>query len=151
MNAHDAAIDGTLGEIARAAAYFFDDWWVIGSAAAFVAGAAIENIADIDLLVSERDFQAALGFWRVEEFEGASPSDQFRSKLFARIVHFPAPVELMAGFEIRVADEWRPVRPTTRERRGGVFIPSVAEQIDLLRAIARPKDAARINALCALE
>ena len=151
MNAHDAAIDGTLGEIARAAANFFDDWWVIGSAAAYIAGAVVENIADIDLLVSERDFQAALGFWRVEEFEGASPSDRFRSKLFARIMHFPAPVELMAGFEMRMAGEWRPVHPETRERRGDVFIPAVAEQIDLLRAMGRLKDAARIDALCALE
>lgn len=48
---------------------------------------------------------------------------------------------------MRVRGAWREVRPLTREARGGVFTPSVAEQIALLEAMGRDKDRARIAAL----
>ena len=41
----------------------------------------------------------------------------------------------------------RDVRPLTRIAQGGVFTPSVAEQIVLLEAMGREKDCARIDAL----
>ena len=51
----------TLGLIAAAAPAFTDEWWIIGSAAAALAGADIAEVRDVDLLLSERD---ATALWR---------------------------------------------------------------------------------------
>ena len=44
-----------LDLVAGVAPQFEDEWWIIGSAAAALAGADILDVADVDLLLSERD------------------------------------------------------------------------------------------------
>lgn len=138
---------GTLDLIAAAAPEFSDDWWVIGSAAAALAGADITEVRDVDLLLSECDAKALLARWSAAPKTPPNPSDQFRSAVFARFEHGPLAIEAFGGFEMRVRGRWRGIEPMTRLRRGAVFTPSTAEQIALLEAMGREKDSARIAAL----
>jgi hypothetical protein len=139
----------TLREIARKATEFDDDWWIIGSAAAHLVGADVGEIQDIDLLLSERDALHLLQQWPPPA-PGGGPTDQFRSRVFAHFDHLPLPVEIMAGFELRLAGAWRMIAPKTRMRSGEIFTPSVAEQIELLQMMNRKKDQPRIMALQSL-
>lgn len=138
---------GALQAIAAEAPAFDDEWWVIGSAAAALAGAEIALVRDVDLLLSERDARALLARWSDRRREPVEPSAQFRSAVFARFTDAPLAIEAFGGFEMRVRAGWRKVAPLTRIARGPVFTPSVAEQIALLEAMARDKDAARLAAL----
>jgi hypothetical protein len=140
----------TLNVIADASPAFADEWWIIGSAAAALAGAEIADVRDVDLLLSERDAEALLSRWQDAPKLAVRPSDDFRSAVFARFGHARLPIEVMGGFEMRVRDQWRAVKPLSRIRHGDVYAPSAAEQIVLYQAMNRLKDAARIRALTAL-
>lgn len=140
----------TLDLIVEAAPAFEDDWWIIGSAAAALAGADIAEVRDVDLLLSENDARRLVGRWSDRPKPAAATSDQFRSAVFARFEHAPLAIEAMGGFEMKVRDEWWKIAPLTRVAYGDVFTPSVAEQIALLEAMGREKDAARISALHAV-
>lgn len=137
----------TLWIIASAAPEFRDEWWIIGSAAAALAGAEIAEVRDVDVLLSARDARGLLKRWALAPKFAAAASGQFRSAVFARFEQAPLAIEAMGEFEMRVQGEWRRVWPSTREARGGVFTPSVAEQIALLKAMGREKDLPRIEAL----
>lgn len=140
----------TLTLIAEAAPDFVDEWWIIGSAAAALAGAQVADVRDVDLLLSERDARDLLQRWKDKPTLAVTPSAAFRSAVFARFAHAPLPIEMMGGFEMQVRDQWRAVRPLTRVRHGDLYAPSLAEQVALFEAMGRKKDVARIGALLAL-
>ncbi len=147
---NDEAFDQSLALVAEAAKVFQDDWILIGSAAAKIAGADVGHINDIDLLLSERDIHALKNHWRGKRVLPAAPSDQFRSRLFYRF-EAPLPIEAMAEFEIKhPTGEWMRIEPKSRKQYGALFAPAVSEQIDILKLMDRPKDAPRIEALTRL-
>lgn len=137
----------TLDLIVEAAPAFKDDWWIIGSAAAALAGAEIAEVRDVDLLLSESDARRLADLWSNRPKSVADASGEFRSTVFWRFEHGPLAIEAMGGFEMMIRGEWRKVTPLTRVAHGDVFTPSIAEQIVLLEAMGREKDAARISAL----
>lgn len=137
----------TLSMIAGVAPAFEDEWWIIGSAAAALAGADIAEVRDVDLLLSENDARRLGDLWSDIPKSAAGASGQFRSAVFARFEQAPLAIEIMGGFEMKVRGDWRKITPLTRIARDGVFTPSIAEQIALLEAMGREKDAARIEAL----
>lgn len=137
----------TLADIAAAAEVFEDEWWIIGSAAAALSGADIVTVRDVDLLLSEGDARRLLARWSATPRTAAAPDAQFRSAVFARFEATPLAIEAFGGFEMKVRGAWRAVLPLTREGRGGVFTPSLAEQIAILEAMGREKDRDRIAAL----
>jgi hypothetical protein len=140
----------TLDLIAEAAADFGAPWWIIGSAAARLSGAAIDNIADVDLLLAPADARRFIARFPPDRLAPKEPSAQFRSAVFARIVAAPLPIEAMAGFEMKIAGVWRRIAPESRVWRGRWATPAVDEQIALLGAMGREKDAPRLAALRAL-
>lgn len=137
----------TIDVIVEAAAHFEDDWWIIGSAAAALAGADIAEIRDVDLLLSANDAKALKNRW--EAFDRGPPpaNDQFRSQIFAAFNHASLKIEAFGGFEMKIRGRWRPVEPLTRRACGKVFIPTVGEQIAILEVMGRNKDFTRISAL----
>ncbi len=139
----------TVDVVAAAADHFADDWWLLGSAAMALVGVPDLSPPDLDLLVSERDARRLIDLWRAI-VPPATSSDLFRSKIFAKAGLAPLPIEIMAGFEVRTGDGWRPVQPRTRLAVRGVFVPTAAEQAEICRQFGRPKDLARIGALEAL-
>ena len=143
------ALRDTLADIRAAAASFQDDWHVLGSAAAHLAGAETGPVADIDLLLSARDAGALAELWADCRQPTPPPSAQFRSDPFYRFQR-ALPVEAMANFEMLVDGRWRAVAFATRMPVDGLFIPSPAEQIAVLQQMGREKDQPRIAALAAL-
>ena len=141
------AFDQSLALIADAASIFLDDWMLIGSAAAKLAGANVGPINDIDLLLSTRDNHALKTHWRSRSILPAPPSEQFRSAIFHRF-SAPLPIETMSDFALRTGDgNWQQISPQTRVKYGNMFAPNINEQIAILQLMGRPKDARRIAAL----
>ena len=144
---NDAAFQRSLALIVEAAPIFRDNWLLVGSAAARIAGADVGHIKDIDLLLSARDNHALKDHWRDRPILPATPSEQFRSEIFHRF-DAPLPIEAMAVFELRLPNgEWAYIEPKTRIQFGELFAPDIAEQIDILKMMDRAKDAPRIMAL----
>jgi hypothetical protein len=129
-----------------------EPWWLIGSAAMAVHGAAVE-VRDVDLLLGLEDAESFLAGRGIAAEPGV-PDDLFASTVFARWPEPPFMVELFAGFRVRDRAAWRALVPATREthRIGGahLFVPSVEELIAWGRLFGRSKDRAREPLLRAL-
>ncbi|WP_404547948.1 nucleotidyltransferase family protein [Dyella jejuensis] len=152
-------VSHALGEAIAASvpalhAYCRDPWVVVGSAAAALAGAAVE-VADVDVLASSADAERLMALWqslRDTRFVPAG-AERFRSR-FARF-HFPGlPVEVMGDLQLRGSQGWQPVqvKEIVQVAVAGVPVPIPArgEQIRMLESFGRPKDLLRIQRLRAL-
>lgn len=102
-----------------------DDWWIIGSAAVALHGAAPVTVADIDVLCSERDARAVVARW----------------------TGLPLAVEFMAGFRVRGAVVALTTRELVRVAGGVVAVPSREELRALLVSFGREKDLVRAGLL----
>lgn len=131
-----------------------DPWTLIGSGAAWLAGAAV-TVADLDVLTSVRDAETLVEHWRARRDEAYAPpgEERFRS-CFARFLFPELPVEVMGGLELCGEHGWEPVQVdgiVTLEVAGlAVPIPTVAEQIRVLESFGRPKDRKRAALLKAI-
>jgi hypothetical protein len=139
-----------VGEEMRAA---HDPWWVIASAAVALHGVDLDDVADVDVLLSIGDARRLFSALDIAPHPQAD-HPQFRSDLLGTWMAAPLPVELMAGFCYRTADGWQAVRPQTRlavDVEGvSVFMPDRAELSALLYGFGRPKDHVRAARLAAL-
>lgn len=138
-----------LIEIAATAPADRDDWWIIGSAALVLAGVADIDPADVDLLGSTETIRAFLSGWGLEPPD-SQPGQRFRSLHYQRIVLAGAlPIETMGDLDVLSEGTWCKVWPETRVEVeiGGasVFIPSLQEQLAILRLFGREKDLARVR------
>ncbi|MBB3692282.1 hypothetical protein [Sphingomonas sp. BK580] len=122
-----------------------DAWWVIGSAAAWLHGAAT-SVADVDVLLSPRDARDAMSAWRGDVVVGEA-GQRFRSVPFARLEGATLPIELMPGLQVRSANRWVAVWPATRQSVGDVYVPERAELEAIFALFGRPKDRARADLL----
>jgi hypothetical protein len=144
-----AAVVPVLRDVCR------DSWTLIGSAAAWLAGARV-TIADLDVLTSTRDAEVLADHWR-EHRDGMyvpANGERFRSR-FTRFRFSGLPVEVMGGLELFGENGWELVRigEIVMVDAGGlaVPIPAVAEQVRVLESFGRPKDrqrAAQLKLLC---
>jgi hypothetical protein len=146
----DPALAAALVRIGAAANEAREPWWIIGSAAMALHGAAPGKVRDIDLLMAREDAQRLFGA-RLASSAPPPPSDRFRSDLFARWDEKGHAVELMAGFHVRDRGAWRPVVPQAREPIGlhgtTLYTPGITGLIALCDLFGRPKDASRKQAL----
>ena len=140
----------TLEMVADLAAPAADPWWIIASAAVALHGAPIEDVRDVDLLMSEHDARGMLIRVGVEPRAGQG-SHRFRSAVFGTWLAAPLPIEIFGGFEFAGPAGWTPVLPDTREpvAIGGkiLFVPSAAELRKMLIGFGRSKDLARAELL----
>jgi len=136
--------------LAEAAAKARDPWWIIGSAAAALHGAAVGDVKDIDLLMTADDAERCLQGVGLPA-EAGTPDERFWSEIYVTWREPPVPVDVMGGFRVAQEGEWRAVLPLTRETilvdGAGLFTPSKAELIDLLRLFGRGKDLERARLL----
>lgn len=144
----DAELKTTLLNTAHWLADTNDPWWVLGSAAIALLGIDPRSIGDIDVLVSERD---ALALMKRRSLKNHSDggTDKFRSNIFVLPILGKRRVEVMAGYKICLANEWKPIWPKTRNpvdiSGTSLWVPDAAEQIELLRMLNRPKDLERVE------
>lgn len=146
----DARLMATLaGLMPIARACFRDPWWVIGSAAMQLAGVEGPEPNDVDLLCSARDADALAEAWAAHRDDHHRPADdgRFRSR-FARFAHLPMPLEVMGDLEVRVADDWQPVRVASEWRvevnGHAISVPALSEQQRILTLFGREKDLAKV-------
>lgn len=130
-----------LRQVAEAAAEACDPWWIIGSAAVSLHGVAT-TVADIDLLMSERDAVSFLARYGVAPGPGM-PGGRFRSQVFGRVDREGVKVEVMAGLAVFDGRAWTTIHPSSRVREGGVFVPNRDELIAILHRFGRRKDVER--------
>ncbi|MDN4630934.1 hypothetical protein QCD71_05375 [Sphingomonas sp. PsM26] len=139
-----------VGEVMQAA---HDPWWVIASAAVALHGVELNDVADVDVLLSIGDARRLFAALDITPHPQAD-HPQFRSDLFGTWMAAPLPVELMAGFRYRTAHGWQAVRPQTRVAVDvvgvSVFVLDRAELSALLYGFGRPKDHVRAARLAAL-
>jgi hypothetical protein len=148
----DPALAGGLREVAALSPRLQDPWWLIGSAAMELAGLGGLTVADIDLLVSERDAGTALAVWDIPR-EPPGGNDRFRSVVYGRRPGALV-IEVMAGLQVKSPEGWTPVQPQTRRAvslgDAALYVPETPELIAICRLFGRPKDLERARALGAL-
>jgi hypothetical protein len=127
-----------------------EPWWVISSAAVALHGAPVENVRDVDVLMSCRDAGAALERAGCA-YRRRDGTRLFRSEVFGIWHEPPLPVEIFGGFEFSGREGWTRVLPTSRETvqisGRAVFIPNAAELRAMLVGFGRPKDLDRARLL----
>jgi hypothetical protein len=127
-----------------------DQWWIIASAAVALHGAPVDDVRDVDLLMSGPDAKAALVRVGVEPHAGRA-TDLFRSAIFGTWHGPPLPVEIFGDFDFAGPDGWSRVVPRSREPvaigNHTLFVPSAAELKQMLIGFGRPKDLARARLL----
>lgn len=140
----------TLEMVADRASAAGDPWWIIASAAVALHGAAVDEVRDVDLLMSEGDARRTLLRAGAEPRAGQA-TRRFRSAVFGTWLGTPLPVEIFGGFEFAGRDGWARVLPESREPvtvgTRILFIPSAAELRAMLIGFGRPKDLARAGML----
>jgi hypothetical protein len=144
------ALQLTLEVLQPALAAAQHPWWILGSAAVALHGAALDEIRDVDILLDPRDCFAV--FERLGIAVKAGQGDgQFRSDVFQRWDQASLPVELFAGFRLLEQGAWQELLPQSRMavQAGAVtvYIPERGELVAMLRRFGRPKDLLRIAAL----
>ena len=143
-------LEQTLVMVADLCATAEDPWWVIASAAVALHGAAVDDVRDVDLLMSGRDARAALVRVGVEPLAGRA-TNLFRSAVFGTWRGPPLAVEIFGDFHFAGSDSWTRVVPDTREPVAisgrTLFIPSAPELRKMLIGFGRPKDLARARLL----
>jgi hypothetical protein len=131
-----------------------DPWVLIGSAAAWLAGAGV-TVADLDVLTSIRDAETMLDQWQMRRDAAAAPagSERFRSR-YARFAFPDLAVEVMGGLEVFGDTGWERVKIAeiiTVDVAGlAIPIPAITEQIRVLESFGRPKDRQRATLLKSL-
>ena len=127
-----------------------DPWWIIASTAVALHGAPVDDVRDVDLLMSVRDATAALLRVGIEPRAGRA-TDLFRSAVFGTWHDPPLPVEIFGDFEFAGPDGWLRIEPRTRQSvtigNHVLFVPSAAELKQMLIGFGRPKDLARARLL----
>ena len=143
-------LEQTLIMVAELCAPATDSWWIISSAAVALHGAPIDDVRDVDLLMSARDARAALTSAGVEPQVGRA-TDLFRSAVFGTWLGPPLPVEIFGDFKFSSPEGWSRVAPVSRETvligDQTLFVPSAAELRQMLTDFGRPKDLARARLL----
>jgi hypothetical protein len=140
----------TLVMVAELAVPAADPWWIIASAAVALHGAPVDDVRDVDLLMSARDASAALLRVGVEPHAGHA-TKLFRSAVFGTWYGPPLPLEIFGDFDFAGPGGWSRVAPATREPVAidshTLFVPSAAELKQMLIGFGRPKDLARARLL----
>ncbi|CAN7543902.1 hypothetical protein [Bosea sp. LjRoot237] len=140
----------TLGSVAVVMEAAREPWWIIASAAAALHGASPISVADVDVLLSVEDIRRILPALGIEPYRGP-PNPLFRSKILAKWLAPPVPVDLMAGFEHRVGGSWHLVQLTTRQAiaigAATVYVPEQDELRRIIESFGRPKDLERARLL----
>jgi len=146
----DERFASAIARLAGALADVRDDWWIIGSAAVALHGGDPGGIADIDVIVSERDLEALYARLPLIDTRDESKGI-FRSQRFGLWSDPDLAVEFMAGFEALLEGNWQAVLPRTRQSKNcdgaEVFVPERGELIAILEQFGRPKDLRRAAAL----
>lgn len=145
-----ATLVSFLNQITPELAMLQDDFYIIGSSAIVLAGFSLESVDDIDLLTSTRDADLLKKHWHHRKLNDYIPKDgdKFRSN-FGRFIFDGFKVEVMGDLELNTERIWQKVRVNDflriKTEKISIKIPTIAEQIRILKAFGRPKDLEKVK------
>ncbi|MHC1481728.1 hypothetical protein ACYJW8_15910 [Frateuria aurantia] len=125
-------------------------WWVISGAAAALYGEDSIPVSDVDILLDRQDAESIACRLGIPASPGAA-DDRFHSAVFFRWMALPLAVEFMADFRVREGERWEPIMPRSRCSIGighqTVYVPAMAELIEMFQRFGRVKDLRRADRL----
>ena len=136
-----------LKELSRLMIGEGEPWWIIGSAALVLSGVVSVIPDDIDVVASGECLHRLLGRMNIAAVKPRQ-HERFRSNPYQRIV-LPGqtPIELMGNLEVDTGGGFQPLVIHGRKKVSiegmPLFIPPVAEQIEIFRLFGRDKDLAK--------
>lgn len=143
-------LQATLIALAEAMTTCRDPWAIYGGAGLYLHGIEDGPLADIDVLVSDRDALALLERADITR-KHVPPSALFRSRQFLTAQFGPVPVEIMAGHEICDDGVWRAIDVNESETITAygslVQVATRRELIRIFRLMGREKDLRRARLL----
>ncbi|MCC5980127.1 MAG: hypothetical protein JJU26_00245 [Oceanicaulis sp.] len=143
-------LQATLATLAEAMNACRDPWAIYGGAGLHLYGIEDGPLADIDVLVSDRDALVLLEHADISRKQ-AEPSELFRSRHFLAADFGPVPLEIMAGLEICREGVWQAVdvkeSATITAYGSSMQVATRRELIRIFRLMGREKDLRRARLL----
>ena len=143
-------IISTLTEITSALSQLEDEFFVIGSAALLLSNIEIGETQDIDILTSTKDSNKLQQLYKniLEEQPTTKEDNLFKSN-FARLKHPIMDIEIMGDLKVLNNGIWLPVEIKEYQEininKVTIKIPTLKEQIKLLKLFGREKDLKKIK------
>jgi hypothetical protein len=124
-----------------------EPWWIIGSTAMVLAGVVGVMPDDIDVVADGKMLQRILQDANINVVEPL-PHAKFRSMPYSRIkVVGGADIEFQGDLDLRENGQWQRLLIASRVQisvgEAVVFVPSLDEQLRILRRFGREKDLAK--------
>ena len=140
----------TLAEAFPALQLLRDNFHLIGSAALFLSGIRMDEIYDIDILVSERDADFLSVEWENRLIkEHVTTNDELFSSKFARYRFSFLDIEIMGDLKVNIRGIWQPLEITENEsvttEIHEIRVPTLEKQKKILQLFGREKDKQRIK------
>ena len=141
------SILNTLQEATPGVLQLKDDCFIIGAAALVLAGVDLDSTPDVDLLTTDPDAMHLINLWteRKIEYKPAQP-ELFRST-YGRFKFTDLDVEVMGNLEINQGGTWAKLEITEYFTVSEMIhwkIPTLREQLRILKIFNRPKDIERM-------
>jgi len=140
----------TLKEASHSLLLLKDNFYLIGSAALNLSGVNLDEMYDIDILVSDRDADFLRAEWRNRLIkENITTDDELFSSKFARYKFSVLDIEIMGDLKVNKKGIWERLEITENESitvgNFEIKIPTLDEQKRILQLFGREKDKKRIK------
>lgn len=145
-------IISTLAEITSALNQLEDNFYIIGAAGLILSDLEIGETQDIDILTSSRDSDKLQQLYKniLEEHPITKEDNLFKSN-FARLKHPIMDIEVMGDLKVMSNGNWLPVEINQYRivpiNNLNIKIPTIKEQVKLLKLFGREKDFKRIKTI----
>lgn len=145
-------IISTLAEITSALNQLEDNFYIIGAAGLILSDLEIGETQDIDILTSSRDSDKLQQLYKniLEEHPITKENNLFKSN-FARLKHPIMDIEVMGDLKVMSNGNWLPVEINQYRivpiNNLNIKIPTIKEQVKLLKLFGREKDFKRIKTI----
>ena len=143
-------ISYTLGEASHSLRLLKDSFYIIGSAALSISGFKLDEMHDIDILVSARDADFLGKEWGNRFIKGnITKDDELFASKFTRYKFSVLDIEIMGELKVNKNGIWERLEITECKSidKGGfeIKIPTLEEQKRILQLFGRVKDMQRLK------
>jgi len=146
----DEKIFYTLKEAFPSLKLMRDDFYLIGSAALILSGIKIENIYDLDILVSDRDADFLMVEWGNRLIiEHVTKDNELFSSKFARYKFSELDIEILGELKVNKVGVWERLEISDSQSITiddfEIKTPTLNEQKRILQLFGRKKDKDRLK------
>jgi hypothetical protein len=144
----DTRLETSLIQLAKMMAGTNKPWWIIGSTAMVISGVRGLTPDDVDVVADGEMLQRLLGMTEPRH----KPHEKFQSSPYVRTsVAGGIDIEFQGDLALWENDKWTRLligsRIEIRISDVVVYVPSLEEQLQIIRRFGRPKDLAKATVL----